>query len=64
MSYYTQRKRLHQNRMTPTLTQPTQVNYSKYSVVCLLFSLCVTSLQLGELRSRTHGYYGKVGKLS
>ena len=35
MSYYTQRKRLHQNRMTPTLTQPTQVNYSKYSVTLL-----------------------------
>ena len=35
MNYYTQRKRLHQDRMTPTLTQPTQVNYSKYSVALL-----------------------------
>lgn len=35
MNYYTQRKRLYQNRITPTLTQPTQVNYSKYSVALL-----------------------------
>ena len=35
MSYYTQRKRLYQNRIAPTLTQPTQVNYSKYSVALL-----------------------------
>jgi len=35
MNYYTQRKRLHQNRIAPTLIQPTQVNYSKYSVALL-----------------------------
>ena len=35
MSYYTKRKRLYQNWITPTLTQPTQVNYSKYSVALL-----------------------------
>ena len=35
MNYYTQRERLHQNRIAPTLIQPTQVNYSKYSVTLL-----------------------------
>lgn len=35
MNYYTQRKRLYQNRIAPTLTQPTQINYSKYSVALL-----------------------------
>ncbi len=31
-SFPVQQKRLHQNRITPNLIQPTQVNYSKYSV--------------------------------
>ena len=35
MNYYTQRERLHQDRIAPTLIQPTQVNYSKYSVMLL-----------------------------
>jgi len=34
-SFPVQQKKLYQNRIAPTLIQPTQVNYSKYSVTLL-----------------------------
>ena len=63
-SFPVQQKRLHQNRIAPNLIQPTQVNIVNTALRCLLCSPCVTSLQLGELRIRTHGCCGKVGELS
>ena len=50
-SFPVQQKKLYQNRIAPTLIQPTQVNYSKYSITLLLCSLRLISQQQDEQRN-------------